>query len=434
MCALTLNAQEVQKDFTKTLLSEDFENVSEKWPQIFNADNVFLTQNSHYELLRNSKKSGYYLLPKISDEFSNFEVTTSFIFESKGNAKQSAGILIMAQKSGNGAILVEINRKKEFSIRKIYTDRTVNITSGEDGWEKNSNISKENNEIVIKTYKKVYDVYINGQFVKSFSEIEFARGSIGLYIGPDSKATFDFLKIKGEEKADISQTEVTIEKNEDESFAQIIIKLKDQLNAKIKESEELRVKLKNCNISEGSSAGTDTASMRIRKNLEASNNKLQLEKDDIMLRLAKVIAEKEKLEKFKNEIQANQQDGDIIINLTNLVNSQKIKISDLETKNTSLNEESNSLFLETKDLNEKLKKARTDLDSKIVKNLFLERDLDSLRRQVKALSDTLNRLQKGTVVQETLTEEEKLNQLIEKERLERVKRREDEDKKKKEGE
>lgn len=432
--------QEVQKDFTKILLDENFNNGDKNWNSTFNVDNLFIAQNGYYELFRRSKKSGYFLLPNDKIEYGSFELETSITFAEHDNRKQRAGILLMAKDNSSG-LLVEINQKKEFRIMRIYNDRQVPKMGGGNGWVKApAYLTKTLNVITIKTYDKVYDLFINGQFVVSFTEIELNKGMVGLYIGADSKAKYDYLRIKGEEKTDLTTIEVNTNKEEEKSFTQIIINLKNQINKKDKEIDELKSKLKLANNGAINNSNKDTGIINERNKLAAKVNQLESENQDMQLQLIALEEEKKKLEDFKASVQAGQENGDIIINLTNMVSNQKTKIEELEQKNKSLNDENNGLFLETKDLTKQLDIRINALTSEQAKNIRMKYELDSLKKLVMGLNDTIkakNALLKkpdSTPPAKELSDEEQLQQLIEKERQERIRRKEEEEKKKKEEE
>ncbi|NQW42557.1 MAG: hypothetical protein HQ463_03895 [Bacteroidetes bacterium] len=444
---LFVNAQEVQKEFTRVLLNETFDKIDNNWDNTFNADNLFIAQNGYYELFRKTKKAGYFLLPKTNEEYSVFEIEIAFSFGDHDNKKQSAGVLLMAQQDGTGGLLIEINQKKEYRIVRVYNDKLVPISGSGNGWQKAStNITKLSNTVSLKTYNKVYDLYINAIFLQSFTEIELNKGRVGLYIGADSKVKYDFMKIKGEIKTDLATINAGDAKEEEKSFTQIIIKMKDQINRKDKEIDELKSKIK---LFENGSLGGNNANNNFQKDTATANelqrlkSKLQIfEADNEALSFKTVELEKqnEKLEAFKKGIENNQENGDIIINLTTMVGSQKVKIEELELKNKSLNLESNSLFTETKDLTKQLDKTTNSLSAEKEKSAKYKSDLDSLKKQIAMLNDSLkakNEVIKSNankVPEKEISEEELLQQMIEKERKERMLRKEEEERKKKEEE
>lgn len=433
--------QEVNKEFTKLLLSEQFDQADKNWSSTFNADNLFIAQNGYFELYRRSKKSGYYLFPLKSEEYSSFQIEASIVFAEHKNKRQSAGILMMASSETSGGISVEINQKKEYRVVRVYKDKQVPLNGSANGWIKFSNgLTKVENIITIKTYDKVYDLYLNGIYAQSFTDIELNKGKIGIYVGPDSKVKFDYLKILGEDKTELTNLDVSDVKGEEQAFTQIILKLKEQINKKDKDIDELRTKLKLCeNGAGGNRVVNDTALVNQKNRLFAQVTVLEEENEDLQLRLISLEAELEKLRNFKNDVEKGN-DGDIVINLTNMVSNQKSTIESLEKNNKSLNDENNSLFMETKDLTKQLDKSTLELSTVRVENQRLLSELDSLKRMISSLKDSLSIKQKSSSngvngePEKELTEEEKLQLMIEKEREERRKRKEEEDRRKKEEE
>ena len=156
--------------------------------------------------------------------------------------------------------------------------------------------------------------------------------------------------------------------------------------------------------------------------------------------LSKVEEDKKKLEEFKAGVQSGQENGDIIINLTNMISNQKLKIEELEQKTKNLNSENNSLFVETKDLTKQLDIKTNNLTSEQAKNIRMKYELDSLRKSILSLNDSLKakneelKKKSDRTPEKEISEEEQLQLLIEKERQERLKRKEEEEKKKKEEE
>jgi hypothetical protein len=424
--------QEINKEFTKVVLNEQFNQVDKTWSNTFNADNLFIAQNGYYELFRKSKKSGYYLFSNSAEEYTSFQLEASVSFGEHKNKKQSAGIVVMAQAETSGGILIEINQKKEYRILKITKDKQTPLIGAGNGWFKGGTaITKTDNTIVIKTYDKVYDLYINGQYLKSFTDIELNKGKIGIYVGSDSKVKFDYLKILTEDKKDLNTLSSTDAKSIEESFTQIIVKLKDQMNKKDKELDEYKTKLKLCESGGGGMRNSDTALLGQKNRLANKVESLDIENENLKTQLAQMEEELNQLKDFKQGIEKGNEDGDIIINLTNMVSTQKTTIEDLEKKNKSLNDESNSLFLETKDLTKQLDKVTNDLTSERAKFINLNYEADSLRRMIVMLKDSLAKkaveATKKTGTEKELSEEEKLQQMIEREREERRKRKEEEE-------
>lgn len=431
--------QEVNKEFTKLLLNEQFDNVDKTWNTTFNADNLFIGQNGYYELYRLSSKSGYYVIANNAEEYSAFQLDLHLVFGDHKNKRQSAGVLMMAQSESSGGISVEINQKKEYRIVRVYKDKQVPLSGTGAGWRKApAALTKGENTITVKTYDKVYDLYFNGNYIQSFTDIELNKGKLGLYIGPDSKARFDYLKVLGEDKKELAQMDVTNSKSEEESFTQIIVKLKDQINKREKEIDEYKTRLKLCESGGGARpAGSDTALVNQRNKLLARATVLEEENEELKMQVIGMEDEIRKLEDFKQGVEKGNENGDIIINLTNMVSNQKNTIDALEKMNKILNNENNSLFIEAKELTKQMDKTTKQLTAEQQKNKLLLAELDSMKKVVLSLQDSLtkkNSTVNGNPPEKELSEEEKLRILIEKEREERRKKKEEEELRRKEEE
>ena len=287
-------------------------------------------------------------------------------------------------------------------------------------------------------FRSVSQSRYRGQYLKSFTDIELNKGKIGIYVGADSKVKFDYLKITAEEKKDLNTLSSTDAKSIEESFTQIIVKLKDQINKKDKEIDDYKTRLKLCENGNGATRGNDTALLGQRNRLADQVETLDIENENLKTQLAQMEEELNQLKEFKKGIEKGNEDGDIIINLTNMVATQKTSIEELEKKNKSLNDENNSLFMETKDLTKQLDQTTVELTSERAKRIVISDEADSLRRVITMLKDSLNKKAMEAVKkpsgEKELTEEEKLQQMIEKEREERRKRKEEEERLRKEEE
>lgn len=424
----SLISQEVSKEFTKIALNEQFDNTT-NWNTTFNIDNLFLGQNGFYELNRLSKKSGYYIISEYKEEYSSFQLEMGFSFTKNKNSKQSFGVVLMANQENSNGILIEFNQKKAYRIVRVFKDKQIPINGLPSNWNKVANtLTKEQNTITIKTHNKVYDLYINKTYVTTFTDIELNKGKIGLYIGQDSKAKVDYLTVLTENKTELIDNENKTEKEDNLAFTQIIIKLKDQILRKDKEIDELKTKIK-LNQNTSNIKTNDTAVLNERNRLRFKVGNLEDEMDELNFKVTKLEEDNNKLKEFKQSVQKNQEDGDIVINLSNMVSKQKKSIETLETQNKVLNNENNSLFIELKDQTKVLDKTTNRLTLAEQKNKVSESKLDSLTKVISNLQDSIKVKKaiienKGGEIKEAppkkpLTEEELLQQMIEKEREER---------------
>lgn len=422
------NGQEITKDFTKLLHEENFgPSSSNEWEQAYNTDNLFLVQNGNYQLFRKNKTSGYYLFPKTERVYESMEIKATMSFDKYKNKKQSGGLIIMTQANLTGGIVVELSPKLGYRVQRIGSSGSSSITTGKDGWVKFKGISKTGaNTIKIKTYLKIFDLYINDTYVFTFSDIEYFKGGMGLFVGPNSKIRFNKFSIHGEEEIDLANTVIKTKKQEDLSLTQIIVKLRKTLNEKDKEIEELEGKLNNSQ----KTVYVDTATRSENRALKKENDALKSANSSLESKLNGQTAEIENLRKFKSEIEKTGE-GDIVINLTNIVGRQNSEIEKLEKQNAYYKSELETLNerIETNDIELK----RVSETNILIRDILIEKDsvIKSQVKEIKKLKRENARLKTGQEVEEEepVKEEPKemdktdlLNQILEKEKREREKR------------
>ena len=424
-----VQAQEVSKEFTKQVLNEQFDQVDKNWTSTFNADNLFIAQNGYFDLFRQNKQSGYYLFPNKSESYKGFLLETKVQFAAHDNKSESAGVVVMANEAGGG-LLIEWNQKKAFRIVRVYKDKQIPINgqSGE-GWIKSSAISKTDNTISLKTYDKIYDLYINQTFVKSFTDIELNRGKVGIYVGPNSKVRFDYLKIWEEAIKEPLQIDTAKSSLTDvQAFTKVIVKLKEQLQSRDRSIEVLKNQLSQCesNAMDGAITSEDpTDSSALRQQLTV----LQIENDSMRRDLMLMEDEIESLQQFKKMV-AEGNEGDIVIQLTQLLDQYKKNTDSLTQLNKHLEFDNKTMYVEVKELVKTMDRNQAEiLQFKKDQIRFLQ-TIDSLQKTLQQLKPVEPSKTENT---KELSDEEKLQLMIEKEKEERRKRKEEEDKKPTEG-
>ncbi len=309
------------------LIDDDFTRLAGNWNQLSNADNLFIGSEKGYQAWRKNTKSGFFLLPEKPETYSVFEAQLRFNFE-PGSKNQSAGLILQAQADGNGALVIEINGKKQYRIRRAVNNRMISMSGEGEGWVKNKKaLTTGLNSIMVRTYDKIYDLYINDVFIRSFTEIEYSEGKIGVYIGPGSKATFQHLSIKTDDDHVGQKGNNNGPMDEEKTLSQVIVKLKEALNKKDKRIAELEAELRNAN----SRGMQDT--VLIRQKTEAESKWLQCSRDlaNLKSQTEALQAKVESLEDFKRTVKDNE-NGDVIINLTKLTATQKEQIASLQAE------------------------------------------------------------------------------------------------------
>ena len=314
-------AQSISKVFRTVQWEENFKSINGVWSQTSTAQNAFLQTEEGYNIWRKNETNGFVLLPQRDETYDFFETSVSFEFDKKQGKKQHAGVVMQAQEGGTGAIIVELNRRKQYRIRRVTNNRYVNITEGKDGWIKNKSINSKSDFVLkVVTKDRLYDVYVNDKFITTFTEVEYTQGSIGLYVGESSMAIFKQLIIKSDEESDnFLNTGPAL--TQQEILTQSIIKLRETINKK----DQQIARLEN-EVRQGKGAmSQDSATMASLSELRNNARKQSSEISSLQTQNEALMQQVKNLQAFKNEIKASES-CDIIINFTNLTTSLKQKL------------------------------------------------------------------------------------------------------------
>ncbi|TAH43584.1 MAG: hypothetical protein EYC69_02320 [Bacteroidetes bacterium] len=192
-------AQLVSEKFTDTIFSDNFESDKGIWKIMSNGDNLFLIQDGKYLLQRKNPKSSYSVFPKWNNPASAFEITANFVLESTEGPESGVGIIFMAQADGTGAFVLEINSKKQFRLKQLV-GVNFKLLTGQiktNGWVDSGFLNgvNETNLLQVKASARNYDVYINQNYVLSFTELAYKTGNIGISAGPSSKFLVDQISV-----------------------------------------------------------------------------------------------------------------------------------------------------------------------------------------------------------------------------------------------
>lgn len=360
---------QVTKEFTKTLVSEDFSNLSGKWQEMSTSENLITGSAAGYEVWRKNRKSGFFAFPETRKELQFFEISVSFSFSPKGNKNQSAGLILQIPEKNNGGVVIEINRKGQFRTLRAVNNNLFATSGGEEGWIKTSGIVKQdNNTLLIRTYDKIYDLYLNGKYLYTFTEIDYTKGSYGLYTGADSRIVFQKLEIKTDEEPLTSDNNNPDKVDQDKTLSQIIIRLRENINKKEKRITELEEALKNNAVVR---QGVDTVSLRQRNECERNLLGMQLELNNLKSENERLQSQVEMLEEFKKQVKSSE-NGDIVINLTQINNNQKDIIKERDKTITNMKLETERLNFDKADLRQQITSMQTENDQLRNDKLSLE--------------------------------------------------------------
>ena len=289
-------AQSISKVFRTVQWEENFKSINGVWSQTSTAKNAFLQTEEGYNIWRKNETNCFVLLPQRDETYDFFETSVSFEFDKKQGKKQHAGVVMQAQEGGTGAIIVELNRRKQYRIRRVTNNRYVNITEGKDGWIKNKSINSKSDFVLkVVTKDRLYDVYVNDKFITTFTEVEYTQGSIGLYVGESSRAIFKQLIIKSDEESDnFLNTGPAL--TQQEILTQSIIKLRETINKK----DQQIARLEN-EVRQGKGAmSQDSATMASLSELRNNARKQSSEISSLQTQNEALMQQVKNLQAFKN--------------------------------------------------------------------------------------------------------------------------------------
>lgn len=331
-------AQRVRDRFELLTFSDNFDSPSEKWTTEANSDNLLVIQDGEYILHRKNTSSPYLVIAGLEKEVDDCRLVASLRLDKNFGSDPTAGILFMMQPQLSGGFLIELNRKKEFRVRQITAGKYQSLTgsSKNGGWAKCAPANEDglNNIIEIRAAGGNYDLFVNDVYLVSFFEPSYKSGSIGLVVGPDTRARLDYVYIftKGP-AANETKTSEANSPTENNSvaassgeelikLAESIIQLKTQINELKQENDELKKAVSSLR------SGAIEKSAEI-KSLEAEIKSMQ---DQIASRdaeIARLTTEKDALAKYK-EMTGGNENGDVIITLSKALKAEKEKNLKLE--------------------------------------------------------------------------------------------------------
>ena len=335
-------SQTITEKFNFLSLSENFDTINKLWTTVANADNLFIVQEGEYILNRKTNVSPFALIADYENNLSTFRLITSLKLERTQSDEGSIGVIFMAQPGGAGGLILEINPLSQYRIRQIVNQSYKNITgdSRSSGWVTSKFIKPafSYNLFEIRTVGGKYDVYINNNFMLSFSEPEYKSGKFGLVIGPCTKARADFLYLFSTDKtfdtatADISNTSSPELKQPAGpniiELAESIINLKTQINRISEENEDLRKTIQ-------AMKSDDEEVEAQKRNYEKTIKSLQAKIDKSSFTFDSLMKINQSLLKYK-EMVAGNENSDLIISLSKNLKSEKEQNEILQKQNKEL--------------------------------------------------------------------------------------------------
>ncbi len=397
----TITAQHISSESYNTeFIHEDFNSEGEHFKTVTTTDNYFILDKGDYLLSRNNNESEYAIIANNSSA-SDFVLKTAIRIGPSENKKASIGIILKAQQDGKGAVIFEINKKREYRIKQLLGNsyQALSGNAKQEGWVKNKLVNgvDEHNFIEIRTEKSIYDVYVNSEYLISFFVPDFTSGSCGIIISAETKARISYYYInkKGEGNPVASYTnENTASVNETIEELNKRIKLLEENNAKLNDlnadskvlqSEEIKdLKQKNADLAIVSIEQEKEISILKRSNtdLNEMNATLQNENKNIS-----------KLQQINIQNQKNLVTKELEIKKLSLeIISKENKISVLNNKNSELAAVTIEQEKEIKLLKESINDIRVSENNSAASNKQLNKKITALKQQIvleKAISTEL---------------------------------------------
>mgnify|MGYP001603911850 FL=1 len=399
----TLNAQQISSEaYNKDVIHEDFNTEGEYFKIVTTTDNYFILDKGEYLLSRNNKDSEYAMIANNSS-VTDFVIKTAVRIGPSKNKKASVGIILKAQQDGKGAIIFEINKKREYRIKQLIGDsyQTLSGNAKQEGWVKNKLVNgvDEHNFIEIRSEKNIYDIYINSEYLTTFFIPDFTSGSCGLIISPATKAriSYYYINTKGESTAVANYT------NENTASVNETI---EQLNKRIVILEENNAKLNELNT-DSKALQSDEIKALTAKNTSLANITIEQEKEIIELN-SLITSLKEKANKAEELETSNTSLQTTVSSLTSENNSLSSEVTNLTIMNSDLASISSSQEKEITALTTAIENFRNTSNQSSATNKQLNKKISGLKQQISLekatntdLTNDLNKINKSTNTQIT---------------------------------
>ena len=385
--------QQVTKEFMKLVWEDNFQKLENTWAQQSTTDNFFIGSSEGFEVWRKSKNNGYFIFPQKVQEFRVFEAAVHFVFDGKGSPENAAGLVLQAQPDGSGAVIVEVNRKKQFRVRRASSNRIMPVNEPNKGWRKPNKKIKGNEMIVtVKTNDKVYDLFINGIYVYTFTEIEFSKGWIGLYVGPDTRVIYKKISVKIDDESSSVPTELSAFPDDRKSLNLVIARLKEVIQKKDLRIADLENQLKD---QTGLNYKADSVLLKQSQEAVARVDELEIELEKATEDRLKLEKELLKLQQFKNAASASD-GGNVADNLINI--NEELRLELQKSKKT------------VEDLEAGLLKQQSQVDGWIKKLNQMENTTEDSKNTVQFQRKQL--IQKDSIIREQQKNIERLEKAV----------------------
>ena len=329
--------QSILTKFTDTTVYDDFNSNTYNFPQKYNALEISIIEDGYYRIKRISTEGESLVYLKSEKPFYSYEVSATLEITdlSKNNR---GGLILNGQTSYSGAIIVELNCKRQFRAYKLNGNQ-IRLLSGSpknDGWIKNTVINKKGpSSLAVKVEDGYYDIYINGNFIYTLYDTQFKGGRIGINVGSQSEVLVSEFVVteKTNPLINISNDGPSTSNGEstskDPAFQEVILIFKTKIDQQQAELAKLQREVDQCK----SMLNYDTALVSKAGQLEIDNRFLNHKLDSTNRELSKSKKRLDYLESLKEDIEKGA-NGDLVLNLTSILADIKKENNALQTKAT----------------------------------------------------------------------------------------------------
>jgi len=375
------------KDFNDYLIKEEFNSLNKYFPITTTADNYFILDNGDYLLSRNNNESEYAIIAGNSIT-TDFILNTSIRIGPSKNKSKSVGIILKAQKDGQGAVIFEINSENCFRIKELKGDKYKIHTN----WKKTEALFGEDktNSIEIRSENNILIFIINEIYVASFENNDYMQGYNGLIISPSTKARIGYYHLREKSINYTANHQTKKHSNKSNNTENII-----EHNSKIRNNNTNQQKEKITNL--------NAAINRMQEEMDNLKSKHEKERFELEQKINLLTQENERLNNIINkkdteikllsstdkEIQYSTSDVNQITTQFNnqisklndkLLEKEKVYNSEIEILNINHKKEIDKVNNELTEVKAELKSVKernAELEILFTKNEFQENNINS---------------------------------------------------------
>jgi len=399
LIASNINAQEItNNEFRYKVINEDFTSKEHDFPIVRENDNYFILDQEEYLTIRENNKSEYAIVLEASLTVNSYLKTSLKLGPSKTD-DASIGILTRADSNFSQALVVELNKKGEYRIKRLNKSSYIYLSGKKrkNGWVRNKKINKENKynilEIIDKNNK--ITIKINNEIIDILEPNIDRKGYSGLMIGPNSKARISYFYLNSDKEGFVKENSTNNNIIENKDTTDNIVE-ENNINNTHKdknESEYINI-INNLNIKiEEITTKLESREKELQESI-SSNNETTLE-DNNNKKIEKLNSDIKILEE---KLEKNQKDLSIINNKNDILSKDlqaiKDRLNKRETDNSSLIEKISEI--------QNINKQKTE---KASKNLNKIKDLENSNKLLNQSNNKLKEVTEKHKEENTITQE-----------------------------